>query len=94
MAENRDYIISFDSLCSFEEVVSDLRRESYALRILWHEKIEPRARERFGTGDLDSLADWHLSLLDQYVGDLLTFFRCLTEGRPFGSQDGEVSGDG
>lgn len=91
MSEERNNVVTFDTISNFEGVVSDIRRESYALMLLWQEKVEPRVSERPGFGDLDDLAFWHLNMLDQYVSDLLTFFKCLSSGKPFGVQEG--SGD-
>ncbi len=88
MSEERNNVVTFDTISNFEGVVSDLRRESYTLMLLWQEKVEPRVSQRPGTGDLDDLAFMHLNLLDQYIGDLLTFFKCLSSGRPFGLQEG------
>lgn len=92
MSEERNKVVTFDTISNFEGVVSDIRRESYTLMLLWQEKVQPRVTERAGTGDLDDLAYMHLNLLDQYVSDLLVFFKCLSSGRPFGIQesDGDI----
>lgn len=65
----KDRVISWETLSNFEEVVSDIRKECYAIHVLWHEKIQPRCSEVRFSGDLDELIWCHLDLLDQAVGD-------------------------
>lgn len=89
VAKERDCYITWETLSNFEEVVSDIRKECYAIHVLWYEKLQPRCSEVRFSGDLDDLIWCHLDLLDQAVGDLLTCFKCIDGNRPFGPQDGD-----